>query len=123
MARVTTCMTCAGITVPISCIQLALCHSVEIDGGYAFKDASEPLGVAAVHLFDEWTLVSLWDRSVDKRRACNCSFIVRGHHTFDQVITLAEKHFPQIYKRLKPIVQGSWTDHRKPRDFKPSGIC
>lgn len=83
-----------------------------IDGGFcpnASEDRMKPWrrtgpeveGEAALHFVDGWTIISFWDRSVDKRGACNSNFIVRGVHSFKEVLRIARENFPQVLDRLK----------------------
>ena len=84
----------------------------KIDGGFcpgASKDPKKPWqrtgpeveGEALLHHVDGWSILSFWDRSVDKRGACNSNFIVRGEHTFEEVLKAARESFPQVLDRLK----------------------
>jgi hypothetical protein len=58
-------------------------------------------GSAALHHLDGWTILSFWDRSVDKRGGCNSAFVVRGEHTFEDVVGLAKTWFPSVWARFK----------------------
>lgn len=47
-----------------------------------------------------WTVLAIWDRTVDKRPGCNSNFVARGEFTFDEMVELAKRHFPTIWKRI-----------------------
>lgn len=49
-----------------------------------------------------YTVMGKWDRTVDTRGACNCSFIVEGTYNLFQMQELAEKHFTKLWNRVKP---------------------
>lgn len=53
-----------------------------------------------------WTVLAMWDRSVDTRPGCNAAFLLEGRWTEAQVWALAREHYPQIVARLKaaPVV-------------------
>ncbi len=83
-----------------------------IDGGFCpntSEDRTKPWqrtgpeveGEAKLHQVDGWTILSFWDRSVDTRSACNSNFVVRGEHTFEEVLEAARRDFPQVLERLK----------------------
>jgi hypothetical protein len=57
-------------------------------------------GQAAVWRGRGWTIISFWDRSVDKRGACNSSFVVRGTLSFDEAVTRAKAAFPNVWARF-----------------------
>lgn len=48
-----------------------------------------------------WTVMAMWDRSVDTRGGCNANFIAEGRLTEAEMWALARQHFPQIVERLK----------------------
>ena len=50
---------------------------------------------------DGWTVLAMWDRSVDTRGGCNAAFIAEGPHTDAEMWMLARRDFPRIVARLK----------------------
>ena len=56
--------------------------------------------VALTHIRG-WTVLAMWDRSVDTRGGCNAAFIAEGSLTGAEMWALARQHFPQIVARLK----------------------
>lgn len=77
-----------------------------LDGGYAPRDPKEEQGRAALHRVHDWTVIAFWDRSVDKRGACNSVFLFRPNTlTFDQAIEHAQAIFPEVWSRFTfPVV-------------------
>jgi len=72
-----------------------------IDGGLCpLNDPAEVEGRALVHHKDGWTALSFWDRSIDKRSACNSAFLAEGKFTFDEMLTIAREHFPMVMQRF-----------------------
>ena len=62
----------------------------------------QPEGLSLLHHHtDGWTALSFWDRSIDKRGGCNATFIFRGVFDFEEMRTLASKHFPTVWQRFK----------------------
>lgn len=83
-------------------IDSGFCPNASIDEGKPWRRTGPEIeGEAALHHVDGWTILSFWDRSVDKRSACNSNFVVRGEHTFEEVMQSARDHFPQVLLRLK----------------------
>lgn len=57
-------------------------------------------GEALLHHKDGWTALAFWDRSVDKRGGCNSNFFAEGTHSFDEMVKIAQEHFPEVWKRF-----------------------
>jgi hypothetical protein len=55
----------------------------------------------ALHHVDGWTLLAMWDRSVDTRAGSNAVFIARGQRTADEMWAEALRAFPTIVPRLR----------------------
>ena len=81
-----------------------------LDGGFtpgphrpSYSEKRNPEDETAVSLtqFQGWTILSMWDRTVDKRGACNAEFVAEGLHDLAEMWALAREHFPQIVARLK----------------------
>jgi hypothetical protein len=58
-------------------------------------------GEASLHHVDGWTILALWDRSIDHRGGCNSNFVVRGTHTYAVMCAIAEAQFPSVWHRFK----------------------
>lgn len=58
-------------------------------------------GRAFMHYVAGWTIVSWWDRSEDKRGACNANFLARGRRNFASMLALAREHFPREMRRME----------------------
>lgn len=65
-----------------------------------------------------WTALAFWDRSVDRRGACNSVFLAPGELTFEQLVRLARHHWPKVWERFTfPVVE---VDERgNPKDQRP----
>lgn len=87
--------------------------SGKLDGG-AFaatpqKDyrSPQPLGVVRLQLIipakggPAWSVISMWDRSLDNRGNCNASFLAPGVFTTEEMWALAERDYPAIVKRIR----------------------
>lgn len=57
-------------------------------------------GQATIVHFPSWTIVSFWDRSVDKRGGCNSAFVIPAVVSFDDAITIAKQRFPWVWSRF-----------------------
>ncbi len=85
-----------------------------IDGGFCpgsvpgdpwKRTRSEVEGEAAVHHVDGWTILAFWDRSVDKRGACNSNFVALGEHDFAAMCEIAQRVFPRVWNRYQFAVR------------------
>ena len=96
----------------------------KLDGGYApgprkadwwYPDGAYQIqSLGQLHHVDGWTVLSMWDRSVDARMGCNSSFLIRGKHTFNEMVALAAKHFPEVWKRINDAAPvREWTPVEK----------
>lgn len=56
--------------------------------------------VALTHIRG-WSVLAMWDRSIDTRGACNAAFIAEGSKDMAEMWALARLHFPTIVARLK----------------------
>lgn len=54
---------------------------------------------ATMHFVHGFTVLAWWDRSVDKRGACNSSLWVQGRATFGQILERGREAFPGLLER------------------------
>lgn len=69
-------------------------------GGYR-QTRPEVEGEAALNHIEGWTILSFWDRSVDKRGGCNSNFVALGTHDYTTMRAIAATQFPSVWKRFK----------------------
>lgn len=74
-------------------------------GGYNELDdnVSQPEGLGKIHHRDGWTAWAFWDRTKDSRGNSNSAFLAEGEHDFDAMKAMAQKHFPEIWKRIEHL--------------------
>ena len=72
-----------------------------LDGVLAPQGPKEVQGPTARHEMHGYTVLSFWDRSVDKRGACNSILFVPGIMPFVEALGKAREAFPEIFARLK----------------------
>jgi hypothetical protein len=65
------------------------------------RSRPEVQGEACLHHVDGWTILSFWDRSVDRRGCSNSSFVVLGTWTMDDVLDVARTKFPSVLNRIQ----------------------
>lgn len=78
-----------------------------LDGTFA-PQGNQQLGRALITHHGGWTVLAMWDRSVDRRPDSNGAFIARGDHNFVRMVELAQKHFPAVLARIEaqaPLVE------------------
>jgi hypothetical protein len=77
-----------------------------LDGGFLPPKLPETEGRATLFHINGWTVMTFWDRSVDKRGACNSSFVFRGKLTFAEACALAADKFPSVWNRFQfPVTE------------------
>jgi hypothetical protein len=57
--------------------------------------------LAALYHIDGWTLLAMWDRSVDMRHGSNCVFLKQGMWSHEDMWFQIKMIYPSIYARLK----------------------
>lgn len=74
--------------------------------GFYSCERDETEGRALLTHRTGWTAIAFWDRSVDRRGACNSVFLAPGTLTFNQIARLARHRFPQVWQRFGfPVVE------------------
>jgi len=76
----------------------------KLDGNFAppgpqIQSAAKLTNIVT-HTEDWWTVLGMWDRTVDNRAHSNSNFIERGKWTFDQMVEIAKRKFPAIWERI-----------------------
>jgi hypothetical protein len=71
-----------------------------LDAGLLPELSNQTEGEATIVHWPKWTVVSFWDRSVDKRGGCNSSFVIPAVLSFDEAIAVAKKRFPWVWSRF-----------------------
>lgn len=56
--------------------------------------------VALTH-WKGWSVMAMWDRSMDTRPNSNAAFVAEGLLTHAEMWAAARQHFPQVVARLK----------------------
>lgn len=69
-------------------------------GHWVHHGVPEVEGEALLHHKDGWTAISFWDRSVDKRGACNSTYFAEGTFTFDEMVEMAKARFSERWNRM-----------------------
>lgn len=62
-------------------------------------------GSAALHHLDGWTILSFWDRSIDRRKGSNSSFLARGELSFGEMVAVAKEHYPEVWRRYSFAIE------------------
>jgi hypothetical protein len=70
------------------------------DGGL-LGEGDQVEGSAVWSYVGGYSIVSFWDRSVDKRGGSSSSFLVPGMHSLSEVLVAAGFAFPDIFERFK----------------------
>ena len=90
-------------------------------GGSGLQDES----FVALTYVRGWTVMAMWDRSVDTRPGCNAAFIREGRLSEADMWALARQHYPRIVARLK-AAQGRTIEspetYRQAERFMARGI-
>ena len=106
-----------------------LCWNSPKSDSDRYRPRDETEGWAFVTHRGGWTALAFWDRSVDRRGACNSVFIVCGTLSFDQVVRVARHRWPKIWSRFTfEVVQVDehgvlvWQERTGVNDFKGCGV-
>lgn len=75
-------------------------NSPKTQWGRSSYDRDEAEGRALLTRRNGWTAIAFWDRSVDRRGACNSAFIVKGEMSFAQVVRVARHRWPEVWARF-----------------------
>ena len=70
-------------------------------GRYASSlDKRQPQGLARLTLEDDRTVLSFWDRTVDRRGGSHSTFLLPPGSYFEEAVAAARASFPSIWTRL-----------------------
>lgn len=72
-----------------------------LDGTFAPPFANEPEEQMALTYLHNWSILSMWDRTIDTRMGSNATFLMPGIHDKDFMWQTAEREYPGIVTRLK----------------------
>lgn len=75
-----------------------------VDGGLLEQVSGQVHGKCQISYINGWTILGMWDRSLDSRGNSSSSFLFRGIHQLDDAIKLAIEHYPEIWERIKPVL-------------------
>lgn len=73
----------------------------QLDDTFAPRGVDQREDVTNVVHVHGWTVLAMWDRSVDTRGGCNAAFLDVGHHDEAEMWRRAHAAFPRIAARLK----------------------
>lgn len=58
-------------------------------------------GRAELICLKQWTILTFWDSSFDKRSGSSSTFLIRGVVDFDTAVSVAKGQYPKIWARFK----------------------
>jgi hypothetical protein len=79
-----------------------------LDSTFAPPFVNEREDATALTHIHNWTVLSMWDRSVDNRPGSNCAFVAPGRHTQTEMLARAGEVYPFIVARLKARRSAMW---------------
>lgn len=65
------------------------------------KTRPEIEGEALLHHIQSWTALCFWDRSVDKRWACNSNYFAEGIFSFEEMVAMAKERFAHRWDKMQ----------------------
>jgi hypothetical protein len=71
----------------------------KVDGGFLKPPQIE--GEATLTHVEGWSVLSFWDRSIDRRYGSCSTFVARGSHAFVAMCAIAHEQFPSVWNRYK----------------------
>lgn len=72
-----------------------------IDAIYAPFGVNQDESATNLAYTNGWTVLAMWDRSIDSRPGSNAAFLAEGKHTENEMLASAKQLYPQIVNRLK----------------------
>jgi hypothetical protein len=72
-----------------------------VDSGLLPPNEPERQGELHLSHINNWTVLTMWDRTGDSRPNSNASFIVKGQHSIEVMKLLAAQHFPAVWERIQ----------------------
>jgi hypothetical protein len=75
--------------------------AAQLDGVFAPRGVNGRDDVATLTHVHGWTVLAMWDYSVDKRPGSNAAFLIPGTHVEAEVWRQAAAVFPSVVARLK----------------------
>ena len=70
------------------------------DGLLAPRDSTKQ-GIAVFHFIHGYSIISFWDRSINKRGGSSSTFFIKGEFTFEETLEGAKNIFPSIFERFE----------------------
>lgn len=64
------------------------------------KTRPEVEGQALLHHIKGWSALCFWDRSVDKRGACNSNYFAEGIFSFEEMVAMAKERFAERWNKM-----------------------
>lgn len=92
----------------------------DLDGVFAPRGVNEREDVTELVHIHKWTVLAMWDRSVDKRGASNAAFLEEGTHDEAEMWRRARVAFPRVVARLKAAPKVDAVDPQAGSTGKPS---
>jgi len=82
-----------------------------LDRKFCPNNAQTQSSARLVHV-DGWTVLAMWDRTVDKRWGCNANFVERGELSFEQMVEKAKESFPTVWERINKATAVTLTEEK-----------
>lgn len=65
------------------------------------QGCAEREGIVSLHYMKGWTLLCMFDRSINTRPGSHAIFLAEGGHSESEMWALAREHFPRVAERLR----------------------
>lgn len=75
-------------------------ESHQIDGIFVPRIAGEPQHATQLTHIHGWTVLAMWDRTIDSRPGCQAVFLERGRLLEETMWEIAAREFPKVTVRL-----------------------
>lgn len=66
----------------------------------SFPTVQDEAATESIYWHEEWTVMSVWDRTVDRRPGSHSTFVAPGKHLATGMWRLAAVHFRDVVERL-----------------------
>lgn len=74
-----------------------------LDGGLLPPNVPEEQAKHHLSHINDWTVLTMWDRTGDRRGASNASFVAEGAFDLDAMVEISLQAFPEQWARIHAV--------------------
>ena len=74
-----------------------------LDGGLLPPSAPQDQGRIHMSIINDWTALTMWDRTGDRRAGSCAAFVAEGVFDLATMKEIMSKNFPELWTRIRPF--------------------